>query len=125
MGRYSDIVLRRSRYPLNKRPICGDVEKVECESSFCGDHFTVSILVEDGVVKDAGFDGCGCAVSTAAADIAVGNIIGVKVEEIPFSENDFEHKQFSVWMGTPRRGCVELVRDAIDRWAMGCIKNGW
>ena len=35
----------------------------------CGDEFFVHLHVDDGVIRDIGFDGAGCAISTASASL--------------------------------------------------------
>jgi nitrogen fixation NifU-like protein len=35
----------------------------------CGDRITLYLRIEDGVVKDASFEGVGCAIATASASL--------------------------------------------------------
>jgi nitrogen fixation NifU-like protein len=48
----------------------------------CGDHIEITIQTEDGTVKDARFDGHGCAISQASADLLIESIIGKPLEEV-------------------------------------------
>src|SRR5215510_12985795 len=49
----------------------------------CGDHIEITLqLNPDGTVKDARFDGHGCAISQASADLLVESIIGQPLDEI-------------------------------------------
>lgn len=47
----------------------------------CGDDIVLSLRVEDGVVKDGGFEGDGCAISQASCDMMLDLIIGKPVQE--------------------------------------------
>src|SRR4030066_1091698 len=48
----------------------------------CGDHIQIDLRVDaEGKVADARFDGHGCAISQASADLLVESIIGKPVEE--------------------------------------------
>ena len=50
---------------------------------FCGDHIEVTLRVNDkGVVSDARFDGHGCAISQASADLLIESIIGKPLEDV-------------------------------------------
>jgi nitrogen fixation NifU-like protein len=42
----------------------------------CGDKFTVYVRVENGIIKDIGFVGSGCAVSMASASMMTENLKG-------------------------------------------------
>lgn len=49
----------------------------------CGDHIEVNLRVDaQGVVSEALFDGHGCAISQASADLLMESIIGKPLEEI-------------------------------------------
>jgi len=49
----------------------------------CGDHIEVTLRVNDkGVVSDARFDGHGCAISQASADLLIESIIGKPLEDV-------------------------------------------
>ena len=49
----------------------------------CGDHIEVTLRTDDkGVVSDARFDGHGCAISQASADLLIESIIGKSLEDV-------------------------------------------
>ena len=47
----------------------------------CGDDIILKLKVEDGVVKDGGYVGEGCAISQASADMMLDLVIGKTKEE--------------------------------------------
>jgi nitrogen fixation NifU-like protein len=48
----------------------------------CGDKVTVHVRVADGVVEDVGFQGSGCAISTASASLMTEAIKGKPIGEV-------------------------------------------
>lgn len=79
---YEEVILDHNRNPRNfhKKPSgCN-----HCAHGFnplCGDEFTVNLTVEDGIIKDVGFEGAGCAIATASASLMTESIKGKSVEE--------------------------------------------
>ena len=56
----------------------------------CGDHIRVELRVDGGgVVKDAAFDGHGCAISQASADLLMEAMVGKTLDEVKaFTKED-------------------------------------
>ncbi len=67
---YEEVILEHNRNPRNymKRP-AGANRKAYGFNPICGDEFTIYMTVEDGIVKGVGFEGAGCAISTASASL--------------------------------------------------------
>lgn len=80
---YRDIIIDHYKNPLHKQPIEGGDFQFEDENPLCGDVIRVSLNIdEQGVVKDAVFDGQGCAISQASADLLLDSLIGKTIDEI-------------------------------------------
>ena len=47
----------------------------------CGDDIELQLLIKDGVIEDAAFNGSGCAISQASCDMMCDRIIGEKKED--------------------------------------------
>lgn len=86
---YEEMILDHNRHPRNfeKKPE-GTNRSAHGFNSLCGDDFHVYLVVEDGIVKDAGFDGCGCAISTASTSLMTEFVIGKSEEEVEAMFND-------------------------------------
>ena len=54
----------------------------EGHNPLCGDHVVVHLALEGDVVKDVGFQGQGCAISTASASLMTEAIKGKSVHEV-------------------------------------------
>ena len=55
--------------------------RVEGNNPLCGDRLTVWLTMEDGVIKDATFQGSGCAISKASASLMTSAVKGKTREE--------------------------------------------
>jgi len=77
---YQEVILDHNKRPHNFRAI-EDGRKAEGYNPLCGDRLTVYLRVEDGVIKDATFQGSGCAISKASASIMTDIVKGKTVEE--------------------------------------------
>ncbi len=78
---YQEIVLDHGRRPRNHRALPGANRRADGFNPLCGDRITVFVEVRDDVVRDIGFQGSGCAISTASASIMTETIRGKTVEE--------------------------------------------
>jgi nitrogen fixation NifU-like protein len=78
---YQSMILDHNKRPRNYcKPECTN-RSAEGVNPLCGDQITVYLDVEDGVVKDVGFGGTGCAISTASASLMTQSIKGMKIED--------------------------------------------
>lgn len=85
------IILEHYSNPINKGLIKDDgYVKINMNSSSCIDNLDFMVKVEDGIIKDARFDGEACAISTAASSIMMEMIIGKKVEEADLIIHNYE-----------------------------------
>ena len=80
---YEEVILEHNRNPRNFNRIPeGANHKAYGFNPLCGDEFTIQLTVEDGLVKDVGFEGVGCAISTASASLMTEAIKGKPLEEV-------------------------------------------
>jgi nitrogen fixation protein NifU and related proteins len=79
---YQQVILDHNRKPRNFRKIADANRTAEGYNPLCGDRITVEATVEDGIVKDVGFQGAGCAISKAAASMMTANVIGKPEREV-------------------------------------------
>jgi nitrogen fixation NifU-like protein len=73
---YQQVILDHNRKPRNFRVVEGANRSAEGHNPLCGDEITLSLRVEDGVIKDAAFQGKGCAISKASASMMTASLIG-------------------------------------------------
>jgi len=77
---YQEVILDHNRRPRNFRAL-NEGRKAEGYNPLCGDRLTVYLRVEDGVIKDATFQGSGCAISKASASLMTDVVKGKTVAE--------------------------------------------
>lgn len=78
---YQELVLDHNNRPRNKRTIEDASNQADGYNPLCGDHVSVFLKVEDGVIEDASFQGVGCAISQSSASMMTQNVKGKTVEE--------------------------------------------
>lgn len=78
---YRDAVLEHARSPRNRGVLDPHSVRQEGINPSCGDELVLYLLVDDGVVRDARFDGHGCAISQASASMMTQTIKGRSLEE--------------------------------------------
>jgi nitrogen fixation protein NifU and related proteins len=79
---YQQVILDHNRKPRNFRKIADANRTAEGYNPLCGDRITVEVRMEDGIVKDAAFQGSGCAISKAAASMMTASVIGKQQTEV-------------------------------------------
>lgn len=78
---YQELILDHSRSPRNRGELPGATHEADGFNPLCGDKIKIYLAVEDGVVRDARFQGSGCAISTASASLLTEAVKGKTVEE--------------------------------------------
>lgn len=80
---YREVILEHYKDPGYKGRLDPHDYSYEDENPLCGDHIRIDLRVSDqGIITDALFDGHGCAISQASADLLLESTIGKPVEEV-------------------------------------------
>jgi nitrogen fixation NifU-like protein len=79
---YQELILDHGRRPRNFKALEGANHHAVGHNPLCGDRVTVFVRVEDGVVRDATFQGSGCAISQASSSIMTETIRGRTLAEV-------------------------------------------
>lgn len=81
----------------------------EDDNPLCGDHIEITIRVdEDGIVTEAAFDGHGCAISQASADLLIEAIHGKSLEEVKSMTKEDLLDLLGIDLGPVRLKCALL-----------------
>jgi nitrogen fixation NifU-like protein len=73
---YQEIIVDHNRRPRNFRAVPDANRTAEGNNPLCGDRLTVYMTIADGVIRDIGFTGAGCAISTASASLMTESLRG-------------------------------------------------
>ena len=78
---YQEVILDHNRRPHNFRIIDTPTAKREGYNPLCGDRLTLYMTLDGDVIKDAAFQGSGCAISKASASLMTDAVKGKTVAE--------------------------------------------
>jgi nitrogen fixation NifU-like protein len=73
---YQEVILDHNKSPRNYRVIEHADHRAEGYNPLCGDHVTVYLNLENGIIKDISFQGSGCAISKASASLMTAELKG-------------------------------------------------
>ncbi len=78
---YQEIIMDHNRSPKNFRKIENAGRVMDGTNPLCGDHYTIYLVLENGIIKDISFQGAGCAISKASASVMSETLKGKTVQE--------------------------------------------
>jgi nitrogen fixation protein NifU and related proteins len=78
---YQETIIDHSKRPRNRGALAQATHSAEGYNPLCGDRVKVEIKIEEGRVTAIGFEGAGCAISTASASLMTEAIRGKTPEE--------------------------------------------
>ena len=80
---YREVIIEHYKNPSYRGQLNPHDYSFEDSNPLCGDHIQIDLRVdENGKVTEARFDGHGCAISQASADLLLESIIGKSVDEV-------------------------------------------
>jgi nitrogen fixation NifU-like protein len=88
---YQEVILDHHKKPRNFHKLEHANRQADGYNPLCGDKISVFIQVEDGIVKDIGFIGAGCAISTASASMMTESLKGKTESEAKAIFERFHH----------------------------------
>jgi nitrogen fixation NifU-like protein len=86
---YQEVIFDHYKRPRNSGALDDASHRAEGHNPLCGDRVTVFLKVEDGIVKDATFQGAGCAIATASASLMTEALKGRRIDEVEALFRDF------------------------------------
>lgn len=87
---YQEVIFDHYRTPRNRRVLTDANRKAEGYNPLCGDKVTIYLDIQDGVIREASFEGVGCAISTAAASLMTEALKGRKADDVEPLFRDFQ-----------------------------------
>jgi len=80
---YREVIIEHYKNPTYRGKLDPHDISFADNNPLCGDHIQIDLRVgTDGIVTDARFDGHGCAISQASADLLIESIIGKPIEDV-------------------------------------------
>jgi nitrogen fixation NifU-like protein len=105
---YREAIIDHYKHPRHK----GHLEQPDIHyhdhNPFCGDEITIELKVSNGVVKEAAFDGRGCAISQATASMLMEEIVGKPLDELKALDKTYILEMLGIEIGPVRLKCALL-----------------
>ena len=78
---YQEVILDHGKRPRNFRTVDAPTHHADGFNPLCGDKVHLKLVVEGDIIREAAFQGNGCAISTASASMMTGMLKGQTVAE--------------------------------------------
>ena len=106
---YREVIIEHYKNPSYRGKLDPHDISFADNNPLCGDHIEITLrLDEKGNVKEALFDGHGCAISQASADLLMESIIGKPLEEVKKLNKDSILEMLGIELGPVRLKCALL-----------------
>ncbi len=106
---YREIIIDRYKNPLYRGELEPHDISFEDDNPLCGDHIRIDLrLDEQNRVAEAAFQGHGCAISQASADLLIESIIGKSLEEVKQIGKEDILDMLGIELGPVRLKCALL-----------------
>ena len=80
---YRELIIERYKNPLYRGELNPHNISFEDDNPLCGDHIRIDLRVDEhDLVTEARFDGHGCAISQASADLLLESVLGKSLEQV-------------------------------------------
>ena len=106
---YREVIIEHYKNPTYRGKLDPNDITFADNNPLCGDHIQIDLRVgTDSIVTDARFDGHGCAISQASADLLIESIIGKPLEEVKKLNKDSVLELLGIDLGPVRLKCALL-----------------
>lgn len=106
---YREVIIDRYKNPLHRGILEPHDITFEDENPLCGDHIRIDLILdEQGKVSKAVFNGHGCAISQASADLLLDTVVGKTVDEIKALQKQDVLDLLGIELGPVRLKCALL-----------------
>ncbi len=121
---YRELIIDRFQNPQFRGSLDPNDISFEDDNPLCGDHIQIDLRVgEDNVITEAAFDGRGCSISQASADLVVESVIGKTLEEVKKLSKDDVLELLGIELGPVRLKCALLSLKVVKAGVYG-LKTG-
>lgn len=106
---YREVIIEHYKNPGHRGSLDPHDISFEDENPLCGDQIKIDLRVdESGKITEAAFDGHGCAISQASADLLLESVIGKTTEEIKLLTKSDILEMLGIELGPVRLKCALL-----------------
>ena len=106
---YREIIIDRYKNPLMKGRLDPHDYSYQDDNPLCGDEIQIDLRVDEaGKVTEAVFEGHGCAISLASADLLVESIVGKDLAEVKSLSKEDVLEMLGIELSPIRLKCALL-----------------
>ena len=106
---YREVIIEHYKNPGYRGSLDPHDISFEDENPLCGDQIKIDLRVdENGKITEAAFDGHGCAISQASADLLLESVIGKSTEDIKIISKSDILEMLGIELGPVRLKCALL-----------------
>ena len=106
---YREVIIEHYKNPAYRGSLDPHDLSFEDSNPLCGDHIRIDLRVdEQGMITDARFDGHGCAISQASADLLLESIVGKNLDDVKALNKDHILDLLGIELGPVRLKCALL-----------------
>jgi nitrogen fixation protein NifU and related proteins len=117
---YREVIIEHYKNPGYRGSLDPHDISFEDENPLCGDHIKVELRVDkDGKVTEAAFDGHGCAISQASADLLLESIIGKSLDDVKHLSRTDVLDLLGIELGPVRLKCALLPLKVLKAGVFG------
>lgn len=115
MDIYREELIDHYQNPRNYGAIIDANVTIELENVSCGDRIQMWVKTENGIIKDIGFEGEGCAVAIASASILSEYAKGKTIDELISLQLEDFLKLLKVELTVSRIKCASLSIETLQK----------
>lgn len=108
MDMYAENILDHFQHPRHKGAIATPTIELDDANPLCGDKLKLALQIENGQIKDIGFEGSGCAISQAAMSMIAEELYGKNLTDAENITKETVYEMLGVPLSTARAKCALL-----------------
>lgn len=117
---YRELIVDRYKNPIYRGELDPNDFSFQDDNPLCGDLIRIDVRLDnDNRVREAVFDGHGCAISQASADLLIESIIGMTIEDIKALSKEHILELLGIELGAVRLKCALLSLKVLKAGAYG------
>jgi nitrogen fixation NifU-like protein len=122
---YREVIIEHYKNPSYRGKLDPHDISFADNNPLCGDHIQIDLRVDsDGIITEAMFDGHGCAISQASADLLMESIIGKPLEDVKRLNRQDILDLLGIELGPVRLKCALLSLKVLKAGVYGLGEAG-